>query len=715
MEIWIKSKSCFIFFLLFLLPLIGQGANNVDRMISNLPLIQDLNDKVDTLNEIAWVLRRKVDDPRGQQYAKEANEIALAQNYIQGLGDSYVRLGLIYYYQGKFSLAIDSYKKALDIRLGLNNISGSANLYLNLGNCYHENLQPDEAIAQLKKGVQLLDDKKDYPAIRAKLYNSLGISYTETGLMDSATLFINKSLDIRKKRNDRRSLPKALIELGTVYRYQSLYDNALNALHEALKYAVLNKDSVNLSRSYMGIGNVFLDAENLDSSLIYYNKAFEICTAIDWKKGLGVFHNNIGKLFLKTKSYKKSNEHLKEALKLRTTLNDTSGMALTENLLGDLNLAINEPEKAIIHFENSYSLTDEIKTPINAIELYQGMADAYILMGKYEEAAEKLTKSIKSKAQLESSFQKANDLQLNLAMEKILVAQRKQLEEKSFRNKVITGALILLSIFIYISFQYRNQLRKREDERVIAQGKQLVAEQNQLLAEQEVDELMAKIELRANYARMKGEEEERLRVSKQLHDQVGSMLTTVKLLLSAFGKNLPDLSEKKVQQYKEANDVLGEASEEVRLISHNLHSGKIAELGLVKQIEEMARRIQAAGTINIQVNTYKMLDRLDLNKEITIYRIIRELVGNVLKHAKAKNLTIQLNRLKDTLNIIIEDDGKGFNRQKLDEKKSGIGLKNAYQEVKSMDGVLNIDSGKGAGTSISIDIPINKPIVEKTS
>lgn len=703
---WIVLVTWFLAAGLSFLPLNGQPQGRIERLITILPSLKNPVDKVDTLNEIAWLLRKQINDPRAFQYADAARELAAKVEYSEGLGHSYVRLGLIYHYSGKYDKAITALDSALVIRQTLADTRGIASVYLNLGNSHHENHEPQKAILHFQNGIKLLDQQGDIPASRAKLLNALGISFLSVGEVDSASIVINQGLHIR--RNDKRlikSLPNSLLELGTIYRHQGLLTNAIDVLHESLYHSTEQNDSLKVGQSYTSLGNVFLDAERFDSSYFYYKKAFDIYQSKNRIKGLGILHNNVGKLFLKTRSYGLSQEHLLEALHIRKILSDTTGLAMTELLLGELYFAINKPDSAIVHFERSQQHTNANKNPLHAITLYQKMAEAYREQGLLSEALEVLSKSTTLKNELEINYQQANDLQFSLAREKAVLARKekeiKELQLQRTITKTIVLVILLLSICIILLYRHNLQRQKRQ-----------IAEHQKILAEQKVNQLLDEAELRYNHAQMTGEAMERRRISRDLHDKVGSMLTTAKLLLSAFSKNLPELPEKKAQQYKEAKDVLVEASEEIRRISHNLHSGKMKESGLIKQVEEMALKIQAAELINIEVSTHKMQERLDLNKEIVLYRIIRELVSNVLKHARAKNISIQLNKFKKVLNIIVEDDGRGFNRQALVENRSGIGLNNAFSSVKSLGGKITIDSGRGAGTSISIDIPINESKVE---
>ena len=156
-----------------------------------------------------------------------------------------------------------------------------------------------------------------------------------------------------------------------------------------------------------------------------------------------------------------------------------------------------------------------------------------------------------------------------------------------------------------------------------------------------------------------------------------------------------------------ASNMLDDAYQEVRRIAHDMVSGVLTKFGLVPALQELARTISTNGKMNVKVITSGLGDRLDSKVEITLYRIIQELLSNILKHAKASEAIIQLTRLNGELNISVEDNGKGFNPEKI---KYGMGIKNMEARVQALDGSVFIDSGKGNGTTVMIDLPIEREL-----
>ena len=160
------------------------------------------------------------------------------------------------------------------------------------------------------------------------------------------------------------------------------------------------------------------------------------------------------------------------------------------------------------------------------------------------------------------------------------------------------------------------------------------------------------------------------------------------------------------EKFLSASELLDLAASEVRMISHDLMSGVLVKFGLIPALEDLSSKINETGEIQMHLMTDNMNGSLDGEQELQVYRIVQELIGNTLKHAKASEINIQLNEYEESVNLMVEDDGVGFDPLKL-RKETGIGLENLKARVAKLGGNLNIDSGKGAGTTILIDIPIN--------
>ena len=204
---------------------------------------------------------------------------------------------------------------------------------------------------------------------------------------------------------------------------------------------------------------------------------------------------------------------------------------------------------------------------------------------------------------------------------------------------------------------------------------------------------------------MDGQEKERRRIAQELHDRLGSMLSMVKIHFKSVEDQIVNLKESNKKQYEKANQLLDGACEEVRKISHDLISSVLYKFGLPVAIENLVDSIQESGQLEIEFIKSGLEDeRYKYETEINIYRILQELISNVLKHSKASEMIVQLIQRNNNLRIQVEDNGVGFDPS--NTVSDGIGLQGIRARVDQLEAEMNIDSNPGSGTLINIDIPL---------
>ncbi|MBN4081760.1 hypothetical protein JYU23_01385, partial [bacterium AH-315-C07] len=199
------------------------------------------------------------------------------------------------------------------------------------------------------------------------------------------------------------------------------------------------------------------------------------------------------------------------------------------------------------------------------------------------------------------------------------------------------------------------------------------------------------------------QEADRKRIAGELHDGLGSLLSTIKYNLDAAKDNTEQ--NQREYHYKTSTELLDQACTDLRNISHEMIPGSLLKLGLVPAIDDFLEKLSRSTQLKIHFNTYKIEERFDESVEIALFRIIQESVNNIYKHAEATEVNIEMMKHEDVLNVIIEDNGKGFNKDQLNED-AGIGLKNMETRVSYINGKFEIDSTPGHGTNIIVEIPI---------
>ncbi|QOD61489.1 hypothetical protein H9I45_03290 [Polaribacter haliotis] len=277
--------------------------------------------------------------------------------------------------------------------------------------------------------------------------------------------------------------------------------------------------------------------------------------------------------------------------------------------------------------------------------------------------------------------------------------KEKEISEEKQKNKqkenLLIASIISLILGTIIALQFlKNSKRKRK---LAEQEKELETQKNlTLLKEQEITTINAMVD---------GQEKERKRIAEDLHDNLGSVLATLKLHFENLQMNKEKKKINQEELFNKTESLIDEAYLKVRSIAHAKNAGVIANQGLLTAVQMMAEKISSADKINIEVIHFGLDKRLENSLEITVFRIIQELITNIIKHAEAKNATINISLYDKNLNIIIEDNGKGFNVKKVN-LKDGMGISSIKTRVEHLKGAFEIDATIGKGSSIIIDIPI---------
>lgn len=256
---------------------------------------------------------------------------------------------------------------------------------------------------------------------------------------------------------------------------------------------------------------------------------------------------------------------------------------------------------------------------------------------------------------------------------------------------IFLGTLLILGSLIGILI-YKNTKRK-----------QLLAEQEKTLQQQKVSNLLKEQELTTIDAMIEGQEKERQRVANELHDDLGSLMAAVKLQFNSL-----EATDKKenLETFAKTESLIDEAYGKIRAIAHAKNSGLIAKQGLLQAVKQMAEKVSIASGLNILVHDHGLNNRLENSIELMLFRIIQELITNAIKHAEATEMNIHITNHGETLNILVEDNGKGMLVNAIQADSSGMGLKSIDKRINHLHGTMDVESELGKGTVIILDIPI---------
>ena len=265
--------------------------------------------------------------------------------------------------------------------------------------------------------------------------------------------------------------------------------------------------------------------------------------------------------------------------------------------------------------------------------------------------------------------------------EKENVIKDAQIQKQKEQRKIIIIAFIVvfvLAILIFVTIYYRNQLK-------------LKTENQRKLAEEQLLRLKNVVE---------AEEKERTRIARELHDGVGHLISAAKMHVESIQQ---EESEKEL--IINALKILDDAAIETRNISHNLMPSSLSELGLVSAIRELSRRINKAGGLQIQFNCDTSFNEPDITHSTAIYRILQEVLNNMIKHSGATAIQITLSQTIQHIQLLVTDNGIGFQVSEINNSE-GIGWSNIFARAAVIKGELEITSAPQKGTKIILTAPI---------
>lgn len=654
--------------------------------------------RVDTLNEWAF----QTDGEPSQRYARLAFTVATQVPYPKGQAESLVRLGQAATHLGKPGEAEQYYRQALPIRSALRDTVGMASCYNNLGNLKSACSRYDSALLYFRLGLQVM--KGHAPHINlAKLHSSYGGTLRLVGQYDSSLYHLRQSLAVYEQLKSRSTgspreimagIAAARMNQGALLQDNlNQYDAARDLLQQSLHDFEALQHAKNTGKCRLLLGNNAYYAGRLEEALDWYSKALDASSLLSAYDRAAVLKNR-GRIYLEQKVYGRALQEFEGALDSFKNLEVPEEIARTYFETGNVYYEQDDLQRAVTAYEQA--LGYQPRDPVLHSRLLYFLPKALDRLGRHEQAALYTKRYIDLLTGLDTA---RNQTALSQLMQYQLQKDRlaDQLHEKE-KQELWTYGLIGLGILgLLLGIALLAWRINRQKRRIAEQA-------NQLITQEKLD-LLRDLELETYSAWLEGQEATQQKIGRELHDGLGSLLSTVKLHFASVETRLDKLQDENRSQYDKAHNLLEHACQEVRRISHELASALLMKFGLKPQLEALADAIESSGKLEVELATFGLEERLDNKTEINVYRMIQILTHNVIEHANAEKITISVNRFKDLLNIIVEDNGQGF-RQEDVRLKPGLGMKSLAARVHDLEGVLNIDPRPGQGTLVSIDLPI---------
>ncbi|MCO6475250.1 MAG: sensor histidine kinase [Phaeodactylibacter sp.] len=203
-------------------------------------------------------------------------------------------------------------------------------------------------------------------------------------------------------------------------------------------------------------------------------------------------------------------------------------------------------------------------------------------------------------------------------------------------------------------------------------------------------------------------EAQRRKLSKEIHDGIGPLISTIKLNLDALRLEVQGENTRARQMIESMSELLQTMSNDIRSISHNLMPNVLVDFGLVAALDNLCQRVNSSGKVQANFYHSEIRERIRRKVALGLYRIAQELINNAVKYARAQTINVQLIRHPDSIVLMVEDDGAGFDPYKADRATGldkGIGLRNIQTRVRSLGGNFILESRPGEGVLATIEVP----------
>lgn len=648
-----KQKFLILFACLILLAVSASGqqkiTDSLERAIRT-GAVKDTN-RINALNRLAITYWYN-DSERALNLSREAVRLSTEIGFDRGLAVACNILGVAFDIISEFDSALYYYEKAahLSRKTGYNVILASA--LNNMGMVCQSRGDYKKAISVYLDALRIFEKLKDLKGI-GNAYNNIGLVYFDLQQYRQALDYHNKALSIREKTGDKYGIGASLTNLGLAWSNLKDDDKALNYYERSLKIKEEIGDKYGLAILLNNMAIIYQDKNKLDDALIMYAKSENYHRQIGDLHGLIYTFINTATVLNRLGKFDRSATVLDSAMYYAREVKSLSRMA-----------------KVLEAYSYYYGKTGNYQKAWRTMLSLDSIKDCLYSGDMRKDIAELKTRYEIEKNEHEIAFLNQQNEMKNLQLQTARIRQRNSLLIAGFILLVVLSGMA----FWLIKSRYKTKMRLEHEKRLIQKE--------------------------AFSAIVNAEENERKRIAMELHDGLGQLLSAAKLNISVLEDTN---SEEDRLAVDNAENLIDQAIADLRNISHNLMPSALIRLGLIPAIHDMADKINSGRKVVVKITSEGFESRLPGNLEIAIYRVIQESVNNILKHAGAGNIFINLRYGGESLDLSIEDDGKGMPEPSTSNSGKGIGWDDIRSRVSLFNGRMNLYSEPGKGTRLNIN------------
>jgi len=664
------------------------------------------------------------------EFLNEALAYAIKSNHTNYQARIYRELGQAKYSFSKYAEALNDLMQAEKIYANNNNLVELEKVYETIAINNSELGNYEVAVKYLLKSLSIKQELNILEGI-ASTYNNLGRQFFNLKNYDEAIKYYDKSIAYSKKQGDFRTYGITLVNTANIFITQQNFIEGENRLLQAIESFQKIGFKRGIQTCYNNLGAICLRNEQFQKGIDYLQVALSTANENQNKQGVPLIQHNIGFGYRGLKNYteamkwyelaeKTANEFKADVLtfneiyKYRALLDSTIGnfqsaymyktkfQNLYEKILNDKTIStVNElqtkyetqqKENKILLLSKSDSIKNlQIVEQQLAISknLYQITQQKLALSGAQLQIVEdSLQLSIQTETILQSKLDASIKQEKINTLSKEALQQKLALQEKqiAINQKNTTIGIVAVISAIVLLLGYGFYRKKQLEQKAILAAEQ--AKQRELLTKAVID----------------AEEAERKRIASDLHDGIGQLFSAVKMNLNGLLDRVEITKDDDKFLAEKTMALVDESCKEVRVISHEMMPNFLLKSGIASDIRSFIEKIDE-NTLKINFETKGFKEQLEFNEEVILYRVIQELINNVIKHAQANELNLVLEKNNKQVLVKVADNGKGFNYEAA-IAKGGLGLKNMLVRIEYLKGKIEFLANKPSGTLVQINIPL---------
>ncbi len=582
--------------------------------------------------------------------------------------------------------AIRLIRDGIRLSMDLKSDTNLCDAYLDIGTRYLNMNDYVQGISNYKLALVNCLNNED----TSNCYNHLGIAFFNIGDYVSASDNYYLALQVARRSNKAyTNLSSILANLGEVNFRLNQYDKALAYYNEGEPIARKQTSRLRLTNILLNKGELLTKMHRLEEARKILKEVIRLSDSMGAKELRDAACEITGISYLEGGAYKEAQIYLQQAREPGPFHNTAIEIA-PEFYLADIWYALKKYDQAESVLLPALRDAAVGHRQINSLKGYKTLAAVYEATGRYKEALAATDSTITLEDSLESA-RKVNAINLMefkfrssekdriIAQNQLLIArQQGDLSRKNMWLLAIAGGIFL---FILLGMGWY---------RTIQHERKLQAEQFKLIGQERKIEILN--------ALVTGEDNERSRIARELHDGIGGMLSAAMMRFSTM--RVDKENEAQLSAYSDTMKILSEMGEEIRKTAHNLMPEVLVKQDLAEAVRAYSSNVEKGNDLKIDFQAFGNFEQLPEKFKLNLYRIVQELLKNIVLHSSAHQVLVQLVKNEDTLTLIVEDDGKGFDTTKV---RNGLGLHNIETRIGSMEGYFSLTSDPGKGTTVFIE------------